>query len=162
APRMPMQDHAGKTLYWRADRLMAGYKPQLPVFSTRAIEEIVHRLVRATHPVKIVPFGSRARGANHADSDSDPLVIAESEFHCQQAAEKALKAYLIEKQRPFPLVHDLSKLLEHCVKIDASFRSQSARAVSLNPFAVTTRYDENFWPDAEAVKQAIEAARGIY
>ena len=57
---------------------MVGYKPQLPVLSTRTIEEIVHRLVRATDPVKIVLFGSRARGDNHADSDIDLLVLVNS------------------------------------------------------------------------------------
>jgi len=60
------------------------------------------------------------------------------------------------------LVHDLSKLLQHCVENDPAFQSLSQWAVGLNPYAVTTRYDESFWPEAQAVKEAIDAARGIY
>jgi HEPN domain-containing protein len=83
-------------------------------------------------------------------------------FHCQQAAEKSLKAYLIAKGQPFPFVHDLDKLLDHCVAVDAAFESLRAGALELNPFAVTMRYDEEFWPDASAVHQALARARAIF
>ncbi len=35
-------------------------------------------------------------------------------FHCQQAAEKSLKAWLIACETEFPFIHDLSKLLSLC------------------------------------------------
>jgi HEPN domain-containing protein len=50
-------------------------------------------------------------------------------FHCQQAAEKALKAYLIAKNVEFPFVHDLKRLLGYCCKIDAAFDALSSAAL---------------------------------
>ena len=36
-------------------------------------------------------------------------------FHCQQAVEKLLKAYLVQIRTPFEKIHDLGVLLNHCV-----------------------------------------------
>ena len=82
-------------------------------------------------------------------------------FHCQQAAEKSLKAYLIAKKVEFPLTHDLKRLLDHCSRIDPAFGTLTAAALGLNPFAVVTRYDDAFWPEPEEVQQALDAARAI-
>jgi HEPN domain-containing protein len=42
-------------------------------------------------------------------------------FHCQQAAEKALKAYLIANKIKFPLIHDLKRLLDDCSRLNPAF-----------------------------------------
>lgn len=42
------------------------------------LDEIVGRIVAAIHPIRIVLFGSRARGDAEERSDMDLLVIAES------------------------------------------------------------------------------------
>jgi HEPN domain-containing protein len=42
-------------------------------------------------------------------------------FHCQQAIEKSLKAFLTAKDAPFLFRHDLGCLLDLCSKIDVSF-----------------------------------------
>jgi len=39
------------------------------------LPEIVERIVRGFDPLKIILFGSRARGEAHPDSDVDLLVI---------------------------------------------------------------------------------------
>ena len=39
------------------------------------IEEAVRRIVEVAHPVKIILFGSRARGDGRMDSDVDMLVV---------------------------------------------------------------------------------------
>jgi len=80
-------------------------------------------------------------------------------FHCQQAAEKWLKAYLIQGGISFPLSHDLSRLLEVCASKEGEFSSLRDSAAFLNPYAVVMRYDAEFWPDEQAVADAIEAAR---
>ncbi len=82
-------------------------------------------------------------------------------FHCQQAAEKALKAYLIANSVEFPFVHDLKRLLTYCSSIDPAFDVLTPPALLLTPFAVLTRYDDAFWPESEEVKAALEAARAV-
>lgn len=44
----------------------------------RLVNEIVHRIVKAISPRKIILFGSRARGDARPGSDLDLLVIADS------------------------------------------------------------------------------------
>ncbi|MBN1559717.1 HEPN domain-containing protein, partial [candidate division KSB1 bacterium] len=43
-------------------------------------------------------------------------------YHCQQTAEKALKAFLVKHQVEFPKTHHLSLLINLCSNIDASFQ----------------------------------------
>ena len=61
-------------------------------------------------------------------------------FHCQQAAEKALKAYLTWKELPFEKTHSLVALVGMCLKISSDFDALRTAATTLTPFAVVTRY----------------------
>ena len=64
-------------------------------------------------------------------------------YHCQQAAEKFLKAFLIEKGIDFYRTHDLDYLLELCVKEDPIF--ENLRDITdLTEYAVEVRYGERF------------------
>jgi uncharacterized protein len=47
----------------------------------RKLDELVHRIVDAVHPVRIVLFGSAARGEMGPDSDLDVLVIVPDGTH---------------------------------------------------------------------------------
>ncbi len=104
-----------------------------------------------------------------ADSDlkNAELCLAADEaldtacFHCQQAAEKVLKAFLIDRSLNFPLVHDLKRLLDHCLPVDPAFKTLEPLALQLNPFAVQTRYDDEFWPELNEVRDAVAAAKSI-
>jgi hypothetical protein len=49
-----------------------------------------------------------------------PPAIRQALVQGQQAAEKALKAFLIGNGQLYPLTHDLEKLRELCVAIDAT------------------------------------------
>jgi len=51
-----------------------------PPVSEQTYEEIVRRFLQAGAPLKIVLFGSRARGNAEPDSDLDLLVIEESDL----------------------------------------------------------------------------------
>ncbi len=65
-------------------------------------------------------------------------------FHCQQAAEKSLKAYLIANKAEFPFIHDLKRLLAFCLQLDSAFDAFTADVLRLTPYAVATRYDDAF------------------
>ena len=61
-------------------------------------------------------------------------------FHCQQCAEKYLKAYLQEHDVEFERSHELMPLLLLCASRDAEFRSIKRELEKLNRFAVIVRY----------------------
>lgn len=63
-------------------------------------------------------------------------------FHSQQAAEKLLKAYLVNNDLPFPKTHDLRDLLRLCAARDPAFKELELACRSLNRFYVPTRYPE--------------------
>jgi len=52
---------------------------QYPAVTEQLLEEIVTKITAVGSPLKIVLFGSRARGDAKPDSDLDLLVIEESE-----------------------------------------------------------------------------------
>ena len=83
-------------------------------------------------------------------------------FHCQQAAEKSLKAWLIASLTSFRFIHDLTKLLATCSLKEQGFNLFQADALQLNPFAVETRYDDEFWPTPQETQTALDAARRIH
>ncbi|MCL2053576.1 MAG: HEPN domain-containing protein [Oscillospiraceae bacterium] len=63
-------------------------------------------------------------------------------FYCQQASEKALKAYLTEHNIDFKWIHDLTKLLASCKSVSKAFSNDKLYIYCsyLTPFAVITRY----------------------
>lgn len=63
-------------------------------------------------------------------------------FHCQQMAEKYLKAFLISHKEMFPKVHALDLILQLCAKVDRSFEELKSDAVFLNHYYIDTRYSE--------------------
>jgi HEPN domain-containing protein len=72
-------------------------------------------------------------------------------FHCQQAVEKYLKAFLISHKTKPKRTHDLSHLLEQCANIDQDFENIEIR--ELSSFAVDIRYPGEFYePSIEEVK----------
>jgi HEPN domain-containing protein len=61
-------------------------------------------------------------------------------FHCQQAAEKYLKALLQEKGGFVPHVHDLEDLLNLLLPSEPALRKLTRGLVFLTQFAVDYRY----------------------
>lgn len=61
-------------------------------------------------------------------------------FHCQQSAEKYLKAFLTFHRKKFPKTHDLNQLIDLCNTIDGSFELIRDLVKYLNPYAVEFRY----------------------
>lgn len=83
-------------------------------------------------------------------------------FHSQQAAEKALKAFLACHDVPFRRTHNLVELLEECEGIDTSFASLRTAAEFLTTFAIDPRYPGAVSePDADIVKDALQRAHAV-
>ena len=61
-------------------------------------------------------------------------------FHCQQAVEKFVKAYLVRHQMEFPKTHELTFLRTLVSRRDERLADQLAFADWLTPFGVEIRY----------------------
>jgi HEPN domain-containing protein len=84
---------------------------------------------------------------------------AEALFHCQQAVEKALKAFLTYHQKPFRKTHDLGDLSKDCLAIDDSFESAVGQTKGLTQYAWRFRYPgAPYEPDAAEATEALQKA----
>ncbi|MBZ5724432.1 MAG: HEPN domain-containing protein [Acidobacteriia bacterium] len=87
---------------------------------------------------------------------------AEALFHCQQAVEKALKAFLTFHQRTFRKTHDLGDVSSGCLAIDDSLQPAVSQAEGLTQYAWRFRYPgmpyEPDWTEAQDGLQRAEAA----
>jgi HEPN domain-containing protein len=61
-------------------------------------------------------------------------------FHCQQCAEKYVKAFLTEQDIDFPRNHDLVRLLGLCLTVDESFEKIRDPLRKLENYGVIIRY----------------------
>ena len=61
-------------------------------------------------------------------------------FHCQQCAEKYLKAYLQEYSIEFERNHELLPLMDLCASLDPEFRKLKRDLEPLKTYAVAVRY----------------------
>jgi HEPN domain-containing protein len=83
-------------------------------------------------------------------------------YHCQQAAEKTLKAYLVLKDQPVLKTHDLTKLVELCMQKDGTFKDVYIYARYLNPFSTKFRYpSEHDIPDYNHAENSIKQTRKL-
>lgn len=83
-------------------------------------------------------------------------------FHAQQAAEKTLKAYLVNASADFPFTRNLSRLVDLCTALDSSFASLLPVVEPLTPFAVEPRYDADFWPSEQDTHDARALALDVW
>jgi HEPN domain-containing protein len=65
-------------------------------------------------------------------------------FHCQQAVEKSLKAFLLCKNRRLLDGHNVTWLCKQAALINPDFASWAARLASLNRLYIETRYPADF------------------
>jgi len=61
-------------------------------------------------------------------------------FHCQQAAEKLLKGFLIAHGCEYPITHNLFAILDKVVEYNPLAESLREALALLNPYAVEIRY----------------------
>ena len=76
---------------------------------------------------------------------TSPEPIRESiGFHCQQAAEKYVKALLVSLEVDFPKTHDLEELLDLLSPVRPEFAVELDAIKILSPFGVRIRYPGDF------------------
>ncbi len=61
-------------------------------------------------------------------------------FHCQQAAEKLLKGFLVAHGCEYPITHNLFVILDKVIEYDGLAESLREALALLNPYAVEVRY----------------------
>ena len=71
---------------------------------------------------------------------AEPPLLDTAAYHCQQAAEKSLKAFLVLQDSSFSKTHLLSHLVEQCAVVEPRFTELSEAAEFLTPFATSFRY----------------------
>ena len=117
------------------------------------IHEVRQWLHKADHDLR--------SSARLMSGDEEPLLDT-AVYHCQQAAEKALKAYLTAHGIPFPKIHLLSPLLGFCEDIDSSFSELSDAAELLTPLATEFRYPGDILePSASDADEALKLAEKV-
>lgn len=101
----------------------------------------------------------RDRMGTVAALQNDPALTDIAAFHCQQAVEKTLKAYLVWREREFEKTHDLVELIAVCAQSNPDFSSLRASVDPLTPYAVRFRYPGPADPSVQEVRQALAAVR---
>ena len=91
-------------------------------------------------------------------------------FHFQQAAEKALKAYLYLKVKSIEVfyTHSIDDLLEMTVDVDSNFK-EVAQAKKLDRYYIPTRYPNGlpggvpsrYFDDPKEAKEAMKLAKRV-
>lgn len=93
----------------------------------------------------------------------DPPLSDVAVFHCQQAAEKAFKAFLFWNDVPFRKTHEMEQLGRSCQKLDNSLENVAEHSVDLTPFAWRFRYPGDVMaPSLGDTQGALSLAREIY
>lgn len=80
----------------------------------------------------------------------EPVILDNACFHCQQAIEKALKAFLFYHGKDIERTHDVIFLLDVCSCFDPIF--SEVDPLNINAYAVHGRY-----PDASLMPEPGEA-----
>lgn len=83
-------------------------------------------------------------------------------YHCQQAAEKALKAYMVFNELPFDKTHNLSVLITISASVDPGFQQLLDAGDTLTPYATAFRYPGGLLqPERDEAASALDMAGSI-
>jgi len=93
-------------------------------------------------------------------NDYHPKMLEISCYQCQQAAEKALKAYLTFKEHSFKFTHDLLELCIVCSTFNTGFHDLEGDCSDISHYATDARYpNKNEIDEAETEKTLQKAER---
>lgn len=100
--------------------------------------------------------------ARRLSGDEDPFLDI-AIYHCQQSAEKAIKAYLVSRDQRFEKTHDLEVLINLAKPHEQRFSEFLKAAVLLTPYATEFRYPGDFIdPSREEFEEALAATQGVW
>ena len=106
----------------------------------------------------VLPWIERADrdffAARHLAENMRPIPTEIVCFHCQQAVEKYLKAFIVYNDREPPKIHDLTELLKQCCEFNSDISAFSQKCKFLMPFAVRNRYPGGADPEENDMKIA--------
>jgi len=120
-----------------------------------ALELVRAWLTRADHDL---------RSARVLAALADPLLDT-AIYHCQQAAEKSVKAWLQANDMVIPKTHDIEALIELAATSNPELAKHSKIAESLTPYASAFRYPGGFeepMPSREEFDAALKNAQTIF
>jgi HEPN domain-containing protein len=101
------------------------------------------------------------RGAT-IDLQADPPLIEDVLFHCQQVAEKVLKAFLVWNDVRIRKTHSIEEIGRACCAIDADLLPIVDEAVPLTEYAWAFRYPGALpKPDLEEAVHAMDVANRL-
>lgn len=93
----------------------------------------------------------------------DAGIASSALFHCQQAAEKSLKAFLTWHGIPFRRVHDLEEIGVLCVSAEPALAVIVKRAEPLTAYAWKLRYPgEPHEPEASETIEVMAIAQLVF
>ena len=80
-------------------------------------------------------------------------------YHCQQSAEKALKAVLTSFDTDPPRTHDLSELCRLCSEMDSQYKRFEETCAMLTAYGVQTRYPPSMELESQDIDRALNASK---
>ena len=90
-----------------------------------------------------------------------PLQLEIICYHCQQSAEKMLKAFLIYSGIQPAKTHNMIELLDGCEKIDNDFTKIFDNCNRLNPYSIQPRYPFGLEIDEAIMQLAVKDCEAI-
>jgi HEPN domain-containing protein len=106
---------------------------------------------------------SRDLSAARLLAEDRPALVDIAIYHCQQAAEKALKGFLVHWDLRIEKTHDIGLLIERCMQVEPVFGTWSDAGDRLTVYATAYRYrgivDQ---PEIEEFEEALDDAGAIY
>ena len=86
-------------------------------------------------------------------------------YHCQQAAEKAVKAFLVHHGKAYEKTHDIEVLVDFACEVDSQFKELADAADALTPYATRFRYPNATFavePQPAEYAEAQQYAQTVY
>jgi HEPN domain-containing protein len=96
---------------------------------------------------------------------SDDALLDVAIYHCQQAGEKSVKAWLESRNQTVRKTHHVADLVREAAAIDGSFATLLTAAAVLTPYASAFRYPAGAYepmPTREEFDEALAHAQTIF